>query len=379
MKILHVVHVPFAIPYFLGDQLKYFKDTSNAEIHIACSPSESFMAYSRKWEFIPFDLKINRRFTPLTDIVSIIRLIFYIKRNKFNVVVSHSPKGALIGTIAAYISGIENNVYVRHGLFYETSKGFRLKIFKKFEKTVSFFSTKVICVSKSILEKSISDNITSPSKLIMINKGTFNGIDTKVKFNPSNYSKDIVQNLKNRYCISKNDFVVGYVGRLSNDKGIKELYEAWKMLKLIHDNIKLILIGPIDERDAIENIYLDAIYSDSSIILTGLIIDTAPLYILMDIFILPSYREGFPTVVLEASAMKLPVLTTKKSGCIDSIVENETGMFVDITPEDISNKISHYINDSSLRNIHGNEGRRFVEKNYEQKLMWDYLCKNIYI
>jgi glycosyltransferase involved in cell wall biosynthesis len=378
MKILHVIHVPFAIPYFLGDQLKYFKDSSNAEIHIACSPSETFTAYSRKWEFIPYALKINRRVSPLTDIISIIKLTAYIRRNKFNVVVSHSPKGALIGTIAAFISGIKNNIYVRHGLFYETKIGFRLKMFKIFEKTVSFFSTKVICVSKSILEKSISDNLTNPNKLIMINKGSFNGIDTKVKFNPSNYTNEIVQNLKNRYCISKNDFVIGYVGRLSKDKGIIELYKAWKMLNLKHDNLKLILIGPIDERDIIEDNYLNEINCNSSIILTGLINDSAPFYKLMDIFILPSYREGLPTVVLEASAMELPVLTTKKTGCIDSIVENETGMFIDITPEDISNKICQYISNPSLRNNHGNFGRSFVKMNYEQTLMWDYLYKFIY-
>jgi glycosyltransferase involved in cell wall biosynthesis len=379
MKILHVVHVPFAIPYFLGDQLKYFKDTARAEIHIACSPSETFIAYSRKWGFISYPLKINRSISPLSDILSIVKLIIYIKKNNFNIVVSHSPKGALIGTIAAYFSGIEKNIYVRHGLFYETTLGFRLKIFMLVEKTVSFFSTKIICVSKSILDKSISDNITRPNKMVMINKGSFNGIDTKVKFNPSYYSKDLVKDLKNRFNISTNDFVVGYVGRLSKDKGIIELYEAWKLLNLKYDNIKLILVGPVDERDTIETNLLDEINCNSSIILTGFIFDSAPFYKLMDVFILPSYREGFPTVVLEASAMRLPVLTTKKTGCIDSIVENETGMFVDLTPEDISNKICQYRNDPSLRNNHGNLGRMFVKTNYEQTLMWDYLYKYIYI
>ena len=378
MKILHVVHVPFAIPYFLGDQLKYFKESSNAEIHIACSTSEKFIYYSNKWEFIPFGLKIKRNISPITDIISIIKLIFYIKKNKFNVVVSHSPKGALIGTIAAYFSGINNNIYVRHGLFYETTNGIRLKIYLIFEKIVSFFATKVICVSKSILEKSISDSITNVNKLMMINKGSFNGIDCIVKFNPSNYSEELVRILKNKFNVSNNEIVVGYVGRISKDKGIIELYEAWKILKQKYNSIKLILVGPLDERDLIDNIYIQEMNLDQSIILTGLIDDTAPFYKIMDIFVLPSYREGFPTVVLEASAMELPIITTRNTGCIDSIIENETGMFVDLNPVDISNRISQYIQDPSLRFKHGKKGKIFVNQNYEQTILWEYLKINIY-
>lgn len=378
MKILHVVHVPFAIPYFLGDQLKYFKNTYNSEIHIACSPSELFISYSNTWDFIPFSLEISRKISPLTDIISILRLAFYIKRNNFNLVVSHSPKGGLIGTTAAYICGVKNSVYVRHGLFYETSTGLKLEFFKLFEKIVSFFSTKVVCVSKSILERSTYDNLTSLNKMIIINKGSFNGIDTKFKFNPSNYNSDITQNLSSYYSILKGDIVVGFVGRLSKDKGIIELFNAWKLLKLEYENIKLVLIGPIDERDVIENDYLAEMNCDNSIILTGLILDTAPLYKLMDVFILPSYREGFPTVVLEASSMELPVLTSRKTGCIDSIIENETGLYIDITAEDISKKISKYISNPSLRFKHGKNGRKFVVSNYEQIILWDFLHKNIY-
>lgn len=377
-RILHVIHVPFAIPYFLGDQLSYFKDTYNAEIHIACTFSKSLIKYSHKWKFIPLGLNISRKISPIADIISIVKLFFYLKKNNFDVVVSHSPKGALIGTIAAFLSGVENNVYVRHGLFYETATGFKLKVFLKFEKIISFFSSKVICVSKSILDKSIKDKITSPEKLLMINKGSFNGIDSKVKFNPSNYSDNLIRLLKEKYNISNNEIVIGFVGRLSKDKGVYELYKAWEILKQKYGSIKLFIIGPLDERDSLENCLVEKFKFDDTVILAGLIENTAPLYRLMDIFILPSYREGFPTVVLEASAMELPVITTKKTGCIDSILENETGMFIDIIPEEISNMISHYIEDPALRKAHGKNGRRFVKQNYDQTILWEFLKINVY-
>lgn len=379
MKILHVVHIPFAIPYFIGDQMLYFKNNYDAEIHIACTSSDYLFKYSKKWSFIPFELDIKRKISPLHDLASIFRLYIYIKKNKFDVVVSHSPKGALIGSIAAYLSGIKVNIYVRHGLFYETSNGLKLHLYKKIEMLISYFSSKIICVSQSILEKSIEDNVSNPQKMIVLNRGTFNGIDAFGKFNKCNYTFKSLILFKLKFNIAKNDIVVGYVGRLSKDKGIVELYNAWLILRRMHENIKLILIGPFDERDTLEKSFIEKLKNDNSIILTGLINNTAPYYKLMDIFILPSYREGFPTVVLEASSMELPVLTTKKTGCVDSIIENTTGQYIEINQSDIANKINYYIHNEDIRNLHGKNGRLFVLKYFEQTIMWNFLKKQVYI
>ena len=377
MKILHVVHVPFAIPYFLGDQLSYFKNTFDDEIHIACSPNEYFYNYSKKWSFIPFELNIKREISPISDIISIIRLVVYIRKNKFSVVISHSPKGALIGTIAAYLGNVTNNIYVRHGLFYETSKGFKLFIYLNIERLISFFSSKIICVSNSIANKSISDRICNPNKMVILNKGTFNGIDTINKFNKSLYKERDIVLLKNKYSISQSEIIIGYVGRLSVDKGIGELYKAFKILEL-NFPVKLLLVGPFDGRDSISSSLLQELKRNKNIILTSFIEDTALYYAIMDIFILPSYREGFPTVVLEASAMGLPIITTRNTGCIDSIIDNVTGSFVDLHPNDIVAKISKYIQSSSLRELHGLNGIKFVRENFEQTILWGYLKNNVY-
>jgi glycosyltransferase involved in cell wall biosynthesis len=378
MKVLHVVHVPFAIPYFLGDQLIYFKYKYNHEIHVASTSDDFFITYSRKWSFTPFELNISRKISPISDLVSIIRLVLYIKKNNFSIVISHSPKGALIGTLAAYLCGVKKNVYVRHGLFYETSKGLKLFLYLNAERLISFFSSKVICVSNSLFNKSILDNISNSNKMLVLNKGTFNGIDTINKFNKSLYNYETISFLKNKYLISNTEIIVGYVGRLSIDKGIVELYEAWKILKLKCNFIKLLLVGPLDERDSLGTSFYQELILDKDVILTGLIQDTAPFYALMNIFILPSYREGFPTAVLEASAMELPVITTRNTGCIDSIIDNNTGIYVDLEPSDIADKILLYILNSSLRKLHGCNGRKFVQENYEQTILWKYLNDNVY-
>jgi glycosyltransferase involved in cell wall biosynthesis len=135
----------------------------------------------------------------------------------------------------------------------------------------------------------------------------------------------------------------------------------------------LLIIGPIDERDPISPEILSYAKSLPSLILVGQIDNPEFYYSIMDIFILPSYREGLPTVNLEASAMSVPVITTKKTGCIDSIIENETGIFIEINAPSISKSIEFYLANPIIRIEHGRKGREFVTKNFEQNLFWKEL------
>jgi glycosyltransferase involved in cell wall biosynthesis len=260
---------------------------------------------------------------------------------------------------------------------FETAEGLKKNTFKLIEKITSFFSTKVICVSNSILQKSIKLNLSSKNKTILLRKGSCNGIDYETSFNPELLNEDILNSYKSKYNFNKEDIVIGFIGRIVQDKGIVELLEAWEILKNKHLNLKLLLIGPIEKRDGIDNSLLNKISTDNRIVFTGMIYDINIHYKLMNIFILPSYREGFPTVVLEASSMELPVITTKKTGCIDSIINNITGIFCDLNPESIVECVEKYILDKNMAITHGKNGRQFVINNFNQTLIWDSLI-NLY-
>ena len=97
----------------------------------------------------------------------------------------------------------------------------------------------------------------------------------------------------------------------------------------------------------------------------------------MDVFVLPTYREGFPTVSLEASSMNLPVITTDATGCEESIIDNKTGLFVLHKSADIAEKILHYLNNENISYQHGNAGRDYVRLNFEQTIIWDIISKNL--
>ena len=327
---------------------------------------------------VPIPLNILRKISIWADIKAVFKLYNVIKREKIDIVIGHTPKGALIGMLAAALAKIDKRIYFRHGLLYETSTGFKRSLLMQIEKFTGRLATKVVCVSSSVLEVSNREKLSHPTKNIMLNKGTCNGIDATVTYNKNFNSLEEIEALRTKYGIEPGDQVIGFVGRLVNDKGINALVAAWQELLKKKKNIKLLLVGPFEKRDALDQEVVDYISNEKTIIHTGLIEKIAPFYGLMTVFVLPSYREGFPTVVLEASAMEIPVITTKSTGCIDSIIENETGLFTSIKPEAITEKITYYLANEHIATEHGKNGREFVLKNFDQEVIWQEIDKKLF-
>jgi glycosyltransferase involved in cell wall biosynthesis len=373
-KILHVVNISFVLPYFIGDQFEYFIN-NGYELHVACTPSTHLKNYSNKKKFSFLEVKILREINIITDIIAIFKLVIYIRNNNIDIIIGHTPKGGLLAMISGFLSGKSKLIYFRHGLMYETSHGFKRFILKYIEKFTGLLANKVICVSPSVLDQSNKNLLSNRSKNIILGNGTCNGIDTLNKYNINNI--DNIDKLRSQLGIEKDDLVLGYVGRMVKDKGIIELLEAWNFLKFKYVNLKLLLVGPFEERDTISDSYKNLILTEPTIKYVGLSDETNIYYALMDVFVLLSYREGFPTVVLEASSMEIPIVTTKSTGCIDSIIPGETGLYTDLYINSIVDKISKYIDDINLRKEHGRNGRIFVQKKFQQEIVWESLKKVI--
>ncbi|MNN48267.1 Glycogen synthase [compost metagenome] len=189
---------------------------------------------------------------------------------------------------------------------------------------------------------------------MLLGKGACNGIDlARFQYRPK----------------QSNSFIVGYVGRLVRDKGIVELVEGWLQFVKGKTDAYLHIVGPWEKRDGISKETFDIIRNHPSIRFFDYVADAAPLYNEMDVFILPSYREGFGMVILEASASGLPVITTRRTGCINAIQENITGIYTEIVPNPIAEAINYYYENPQVRQEHGRNGVIFVENNFsEQKL-----------
>lgn len=350
-KILHVINVSFVINHFFGNQFGHFTK-KGYDFTVACTEDEELHKQAKSKGFRAFPVPILKAISPIQDIISIFKLYRFIQKEKFSVVVAHSPKGGLIGMTAAYLAGVEKRVFFRHGVLFETATGLKKRLFILIEKFVGSLATDVIVVSESLQQLSNKYGLNDSLKSKMLGKGTCSGIDLE-RFQ--------VRPKKNT------DFVVGYVGRLVRDKGVMELVEGWLQFAAGKEHVYLHIIGPWEKRDGIPQETFDIVKNTPSIRFFDYVTDTSALYNEMDVFILPSYREGFGMVILEASASGLPVITTRSTGCINAIKEDVTGIYTDITAPAIARAISYYYDNPLLRQKHGANGVDFVATNFSEQ------------
>jgi glycosyltransferase involved in cell wall biosynthesis len=168
--------------------------------------------------------------------------------------------------------------------------------------------------------------------------------------------------------------VVGFVGRLVGDKGIFELWEAWQAVRSNYEDVRLMMIGSEEPGDPVAADIVEGLRADPRVIL----IDFVPRrqmprhYAVMDLVVLPSHREGFPNVSLEAAAMELAVVATKVTGCKDAIKDGVTGTLTrPRDPSALAEAIRRYLDDKELRLDHGKKGREWVVRDFQQEIIWD--------
>ncbi len=355
-KVLHIVSVSFSLRYFIGNQFHYFKERGY-EFHVACSPSDELVSLSKEYGFAVFPVPVLRSISPVQDIITITKLYQYILREKFDIVIAHSPKGGLLGMISAYLARVPKRIYFRHGLVFETASGFSKRLLITIERITAACSHIIVNVSPSIIKSSNNLKLNPPHKNVLLGNGTCNGIDVNRFVHRPAHSDSTVT-------------TIGFVGRLCKDKGIYELIGAWALLQKEYPLLRLLLVGPLDERDRLDKAITDQIYADPAVEYVGEVDDTSPYYNSMDIFVLPSYREGFPTVTLEASASGLPIVTTRVTGCIDSIREQETGIYADNTISGLYHALKFYIDQPQIAREHGSNGRAFVCANFSEEKIY---------
>ena len=374
-KVLNVVSVFFSVPFFFGDQLLHFHK-KGYEVHVICSPSNKIKQYSLLKKFRYVEIPILRSFSIFYDIRAIIKLRKYILKNNIKIVSGHTAKGSLLTMIASFLSRTPNRIYFRHGFYYETCSGFKKILMLNLDRLTSFLATKVVCVSPYVLEKSIELKLTSKNKLILLNKGSCNGVDCHNKFNPIKINNTKLISIKSKFNLNEYDFVIGYTGRLVRDKGIVELVKAFQKISEKNSKVALLLVGPFETRDSIPSDIQNIIENNINIMHAGLIEnDMEYFYELMNVLVLPTHREGLGTSLLEASSMKKPVLTTSHTGSRDAIKDKITGLFIDKSMESIVEKIQFYIDNPLIANKHGAAGRNFITENFDQKIIWDEIEK----
>jgi lipopolysaccharide/colanic/teichoic acid biosynthesis glycosyltransferase/glycosyltransferase involved in cell wall biosynthesis len=371
-RLLHVTTIPMSL-VFLRGQVDYMRQRG-IDVAVLSSPGPDLDAFAREYNVAHFAVAMRREITPLHDLRALGRIHKVIRRLRPHIVHAHTPKGGLLGMLAATLGGVPHRVYHMRGLPLATANGWRRRILWITEWLACRLAHRVLCVSHSLRQLAVDARVCPAGKISVPLGGSGNGVDALGRFNSANLKPDARETTRARFGIPAEAHVIGFVGRLVRDKGIIELASAWQSLRADWPNVHLLLVGPIEPQDPIPATVHDALRHDDRVHFAGMDWNTPPLYAAMDVVALPTYREGFPNVPLEAAAMELPVVATRIPGCTDAIVDNATGILVPTHDSDaLAAALERYIRQSALGGRHGEAGRERVLREFAQERLWECL------
>jgi glycosyltransferase involved in cell wall biosynthesis len=313
-------------------------------------------------------IPMEREISPLADLISLVRLCGALRRLRPAIAEFSTPKAGLVGSVAGFLCGIPVRVYVLRGLRLETASGLKRRILTIAERLAAACAHLVVCNSESLRARALSLSIAPRRKLLVIGSGSSAGVDTG-RFAPR--TESIQDEVRAGFGIPANEPVIGFVGRLTRDKGVPELLQAFEEVLENFPLAWLLLVGWFDESaDALQAADHAKIATHPRILCTGFVSETAPYYRAMDLLVLPTWREGFPNAVLEAAASGVPVVSTLVTGARDSVRHNRTGLL--IPPGDVrvlTLAIERLLLDPALRRQMGVAGRAWMTERFVYTLV----------
>lgn len=372
-RLLHITTVPMSLA-FVKAQVGY---VSQRGIHVYAlsSPGPDLHAFGERHGIPTCAVEMPRSITPLRDLWAVRRIIRVMRKIRPEIVHAHTPKGGLLGMIAAWLAGVPVRIYHMRGLPLMSASGGKRALLRWTECISCALSHRVICVSHSLRDVAIREGICPAEKIGVLAGGSGQGVDAERRFDPARVGAHAGREIRARYGIPERAPVLGYVGRLVRDKGVVELEAAWHRLRTEYPDLHLLLVGPFEPQNPIPADVRARLEGDPRVHLAGMDWETPPYYAAMDLVVLPTYREGFPNVPLEAAAMGLPVVATRIPGCVDAVQEGVTGTLVPVKDTDaLASAIRQYLDDPMLRRDHGAAGRERVLRDFRQEVV----CEAMY-
>ena len=367
-KIIRTATVASSLDILLKGQLGYLNQ--DYEIIAISGQDQHLKNVSIREQVQTIDVVMSRQIVPFQDLVSLYKLYKTFKNQKPLIVHSITPKAGLLSMIAAKLARVPIRIHTFTGLVFPTRKGFMQQFLIFLDQTLCYFATHIYPEGQGVKNDLIKYKITKKPLKIIAN-GNINGIDLDY-FDPNLFSDNDKSVLKNKLKILDNDFVFVFVGRLVKDKGINELIQAFLELNSETPETKLLLVGDFENNlDPLEAETLKILKNHQSIISVGFQDDVRPYYSIANVLVFPSYREGFPNVVLQASAMGLPCMVTNINGCNEIIQDNFNGLIIEPKNQnEILMSMKRLITTPNLLKNLSENSRTLISQKFNQKLVW---------
>lgn len=366
-KICYVVTIPLTIRAFFIPQLKYLAD-NGFDVTVICSNDDNLQKeLGHDIHYLPID--IPRGISLKGSISTIRQLIKVFKKEKFDLVQYSTPNAAFYSSIAAKVAEVRIRNYHLMGYRYLGGKGVGRIILKFIEKVTCMLSTHIECVSKSNLELGISENLFKRNKATVVWNGSTGGVDT-TRFDYSRREEWRCE-VRKELGISVDDFLFGFVGRITRDKGINEILEAFREMQT---DSKLLLLGSPEGIDTIEPKLWKEAQQNPSIYIHDSVSDVERYYAAIDVLLLPSYREGFGNVVIEAAAMGTPSIVSNIPGPIDAVIPGETAKVIATKRfSQLKNAMFEISYAESVKM--GNQAARYVNSHFNSMILNEFIMR----
>ena len=378
-KLIRITTVPISFKVLLKGQLRFM--TSNGfDVKGVSSEGEELREIHENEGIVMEAINMSRKITPFQDLKSLWEMWNFLRKEKPQIVHTHTPKAGIIGMLAARLAGVPHRLHTVAGLPLMEATGTKRKILNFVEKLTYSSATRVYPNSKGLYDFILQNNFTQSNKLKIIANGSSNGIDTTF-FSPDQVTEIERVTLKEKLNIQPDDFVFVFVGRIVSDKGINELIKAFSELQAAENNepagIKLLLVGGLEnDLDPLNPETLAEINQNKDIISVGFQQDVRSFFAIADALVFPSYREGFPNVVMQAGAMGLPSIVSDINGCNEIIIEGENGLIIPSkNVEKLKEKMLTLAKDKNLYTKLKGNSRRMIENRYEQSVVWNALLE----
>ena len=360
-KIFYVSTTAISIKAFFIPQLQFLSE-NGFDVTVICSPDNELQTLLGEGvRYVP--IEIPRGVSLFGSLKAIRKLTKFFKKEKFDLVQYSTPNAAFYSAIASKRTKVKVRNYHLMGLRYLGEKGLKRKILRYLDYVACKKSTHIECVSPSNLQLALQENLFKKEKGVVVWNGSSGGIDLK-RFDASNresYRKEI----REKFLISEEDLVFGFVGRITKDKGINEILSAFDKI----ENAKLLMVGPKEATQTLDKNLYEKSLSNKNIIYTGLVKDVEKYYSAIDVLLFPSYREGFGNVVMEAGAMGTPAIISNIPGPIDAIKIDKTALVVEPYDADGLYLAMEKLMDKELREQMSEQAVLLAKNNFDQEIL----------
>jgi glycosyltransferase involved in cell wall biosynthesis len=372
-KLLHVsIGGPILRSYFAG-QLAFMR-AQGFEVVLAAAGGPDLERLCRAEGARARPVAIVRSLRPWHDLKALLGLLRIMAEERPSIVHCHTSKGALLGILAAFILGVPHRIHHLRALPLGTERGPTRWLLYASELLVSRLCTETVAISDSLRQSYNRQPGLRRVPITVHGAGSGNGVDARGRFDPAGVGAERLNAFCRRIGLPAEARALCFVGRLARDKGLVELHDAWQVLRARYPDLWLILAGDLDERDPMPTALLDAWRRDPRICMPGFVEACELVFAAACINVLPSHREGFGSVLLEAAAMAIPSVASRVTGCVDAVADGATGALVPArSAPALVDAIARYLDDPELRARHGAAARRRALEQFAPERIWSGL------